>query len=92
MNAKNHFTIGIVALAILFLSVGFCNGQTNDVQANGIPQLVKQGNATQLFVNGKPFLIIAGEVNNSSSSSIAYMKPIWDHLNALNFNTVITPL
>jgi hypothetical protein len=92
MNAKNHFTIGIAALVILFLSVGFCNGQTSDAQANGIPQLVKQGNATQLFVNGKPFLIIGGELHNSSSSSIAYMKPIWDHVNALHFNTVLTPL
>jgi hypothetical protein len=93
MNDKYHLKIGIVAIAIQFLAIGFCNGQINDAQkTNGIPQLVKQGNATQLFVNEKPFLIIGGELNNSSSSSIAYMKPIWEHVNALNFNTVLAPL
>ena len=45
-------------------------------QDNTIPHLSKQGAATQLMVDGKPFLMLAGELHNSSSSSTEYMKPI----------------
>ena len=36
----------------------------------GMPQLRRQGSATQLIVDGSPFLVIGGELRNSSSSSI----------------------
>lgn len=51
----------------------------------------KQGAATQLIVDGKPWTALAGEVHNSSASNTAYMAPIWDRLAAQNLNTVITP-
>jgi beta-galactosidase GanA len=54
-----------------------------------IPHLRKQGNATQLVVQGQPFLVLGGELHNSSASSIAYMRPIWQRLVALNLNTVL---
>jgi hypothetical protein len=54
-----------------------------------LPRLVKNGVATQLEVDGKPFLMLAGELHNSSASSTTYMLPIWDRLAALNLNTVI---
>lgn len=57
-----------------------------------IPHLVKRGKATQLVVEGKPFVMLAGEVHNSSSSSLAYMEPIWDRLSALHCNTVLAPV
>jgi beta-galactosidase GanA len=53
---------------------------------------VKQGTATQLVVDGKPFLILGGEVYNSSSSSLEYMQPVWPRLAAIPLNTVLTPL
>ena len=40
----------------------------------------------------KPFLILGGELRNSSSSSLEYMKPIWPKLAAMDLNTVVTPL
>jgi hypothetical protein len=49
-------------------------------QQPSFPYLKKQGTATQLMVNGKPFLIRGGELGNSSSSSAAYMKPHWEKL------------
>ena len=58
----------------------------------GQPELKKQGTAQQLFVDGKPFLIIGGELHNSSSSSLAYMEPIWKHMQELNANTVLAGL
>jgi beta-galactosidase GanA len=56
------------------------------------PHLAKHGNATQLMVDGKPFLILGAELHNSSSSSLDYMTPIWPKLKAIPLNTVLTPL
>jgi len=56
------------------------------------PHLEKRGAATQLIVDGKPFLILGGELHNSSSSSLDYMKPLWPGLAAMGLNTVVTPL
>ncbi len=61
-------------------------------QQNSTPHLEKRGSATQLIVDGKPFLILGGELHNSSSSSLDYMKPIWPKLAAMGLNTVVTPL
>jgi beta-galactosidase GanA len=36
--------------------------------------------------------MLAGELHNSSSSSLDYMKPIWPQLTAMHLNTVVTPL
>ncbi len=56
------------------------------------PHLETRGAATQLIVDGKPFLMLSGELHNSSSSSLEYMKPIWPQLAAMGINTVVTPL
>ena len=57
-----------------------------------IPHLRKQGSATQLVVDGQPFLILGGELHNSSASSLDYMRPLWERLLALNLNTVLAPV
>jgi hypothetical protein len=54
-----------------------------------LPRLETRGAATQMIVDGKPFLMLAGELHNSSASSIEYMKPVWEKLAALHLNTVI---
>lgn len=56
------------------------------------PYLRKQGSATQLIVDGKPFLILGGELHNSSSSHMQYMQPIWERLVALHMNTALAPV
>jgi beta-galactosidase GanA len=61
-------------------------------QENGAPHLEKRGVATQLIVDGKPFLMLSGELHNSSSSNLDYMKPIWPKLVATGLNSVVTPL
>jgi beta-galactosidase GanA len=53
------------------------------------PHLEKIGHATQLIVDGKPYLALAGELHNSSSSSLEYLKPIWPKMTAMNLNTVL---
>jgi beta-galactosidase GanA len=60
--------------------------------APSIPHLTKQGSSTQLIVDGLPFLILGGELGNSTASSSAYMKPVWASLKKMNLNTVIAPV
>lgn len=45
-----------------------------------------------LLVDGKPFLVLGGELANSSASSRAYMAPRWSRLKSLNLNTVLMPV
>lgn len=56
---------------------------------SNLPRLERNGSAVQLIVDGKPMVMLAGELHNSSSSSPAYMVPIWDRLQAMHLNTVI---
>lgn len=56
------------------------------------PRLEQRGKATQLVVAGTPFLILGGEIHNSSSSDLGYMAPIWPKLKAMNLNTVLVPV
>lgn len=58
---------------------------------HGIPHLKRNGTATQLIVDGKPFVMLAGELHNSSASGIEYMRRMWPHLKALGLNTVLAP-
>ncbi|WP_234734219.1 GH35 family beta-galactosidase [Tellurirhabdus bombi] len=57
-----------------------------------IPHLKKQGDATQLIVQGSPFLMLGGELGNSSASDLGYMKPIWPRLAQMHVNTVLAPI
>jgi len=57
--------------------------------ASDIPHLQKQGTATQLIVDGRPFLALAGELHNSSATSLEYMKPVWPKLAEAKLNTVL---
>jgi len=57
-----------------------------------IPHLKKTGNATQLIVDGKPFIMIAGEAHNSSASDLAYMERVYAKFSQLNANTFLAPI
>jgi hypothetical protein len=61
-------------------------------KAYRIPHLRKQGETTQLMVDEKPFLVLGGELGNSSFTSLEYMEPIWPKLNKMNLNTVLAPV
>ncbi len=76
------FTIGIIL---------FCLRPNAQVSSN-MPRLVKTGNYVQLLVENKPFLVLGGELGNSSASSNEYMRPVWPTLKQMNLNTVIAPV
>lgn len=52
--------------------------------SNGIPVL---------YVNGEPFIVLGGELHNSSSSNLAYMEnKVWPFIRQFSMNTVILPV
>lgn len=57
-----------------------------------IPRLEKHGTSARLVVDGKPMLILGGELGNSSASSRAYMAAHWPRLKAMHLNTVLAPV
>ena len=83
--------IQFCVLPALFVSLCAGTGVLS-AQQNQAPHLEKRGATTQLIVDGKPFLMLSGELHNSSSSSLEYMKPIWPQLVAMGINAVVTPL
>lgn len=74
-------------LASFFMTLSLLTTNAQD-----IPHLKKTDNVTQLIVNNQPFLMIAGEVHNSSASTIEYMKPLFPKLKAMNLNSVFVTL
>jgi hypothetical protein len=83
--------LSVVAFLVSVVLSAPALGQTPDSHP-GLPHLEKRGSATQLIVDGNPFLVLGGELHNSSSSSIEYMKSIWPQLSALHLNTVLLPV
>lgn len=56
------------------------------------PHLEKKGDNIQLIVKGEPFLVLGGELHNSSTSGATYMRPIWNQMKRKNLNTVVAPV
>ncbi len=73
---------------LLFFGAVLAMAQTAPAAAP-LPAIRQNGTVKQMMVDGKPFIMLAGELHNSSASSIEYMKPIWKKLEAMNLNTVI---
>jgi hypothetical protein len=59
--------------------------------ANATVKLQHQGSATQIVVNGKPMLILGGELSNSAASSIADIDSVMPLMARLGHNTVFVP-
>lgn len=75
-----------IRLSFLILLVSLYSCKKAD---EPISHLQKKGGATQLIVDGKPFLILGGELHNSSASSAAYMEGVWPILKKMNLNTAL---
>jgi len=87
MKKNRHSLLYIVFTVMLCLFY-----ITPGLMASPGPYLQIQGTATQLMVHGRPFLMIGGELGNSSASDLEYMKPVWPKLAGLNVNTILAPV
>ena len=55
-----------------------------------IPVIEKKDGEWEFLVDGKPFIMLAGELHNSSSSDIRYMEErVWPYLRELHLNSVL---
>lgn len=62
------------------------------LNAQELPQLKREGDITKLYVDGKPFIMVAGELHNSSSSNLTYLAPIFPKLKEMGLNTAIASI
>ncbi|MDP9079189.1 MAG: DUF5597 domain-containing protein [Bacteroidota bacterium] len=80
----------LISLTAL-LSLLLITGKAQSKQQNA-PRLVNNGAYPELMVDGKPFLIMGGELGNSSASDMAYMIPVWPKLKRMHLNTLVSPV
>ncbi len=61
---------------------------------NTMPEIKKDSQGiARLYVDNEPFLILGGELHNSSTSDLQYMEEqVWPNLRDLNINTVLLPV
>ena len=62
------------------------------VCAAEIPAIAKSAAGGQLIVHGKPFLILGGELGNSSAGTAAEADTVLPHLAQLHVNTALIPV
>ena len=74
----------IFMCVVLTLSLGMAQNEKTTF-------LQKQGSATQLIVNEKPFLMLGGELGNSTASSLQDMEGACLLLQRMNLNTMLVP-
>lgn len=60
--------------------------------ANLLPHLEERGQATQLMVDGRPYLMLAGEATNTAASDPTFMERVWPRLARMHLNTVLVGL
>ena len=83
---KKHF---LLILIILF-SATYAAAQDKNKQGIGdIPHLETKNNTTRMMVDGKPFILLAGELHNSTSSTPEYLAEAMTNTASMNVNTVI---
>jgi len=93
MKKVTSKSLDIILIYLLVVLFPLClTAQTKSSSTNIIPHLIKKGSATQLIVDSKPFIILGGELGNSSFTSLEYMKPAWPKLKTMNLNTVLAPI
>lgn len=80
---RNRWILFVTALA---LALPFA------ADAADAPHLKQQGSVKQLIVEGKPFLILGGELGNSTASDLKYLDAVWPTLKTIGLNTVIAPV
>lgn len=80
-------------VVLIFLILTGCREiKENKVSADSNipgPHLEKHGSTFQIVVQNKPFLLLSGELHNSTCGGFGYMRPVWKKMAEKNLNTVI---
>lgn len=78
-----RYTLSLIVGSIFFSLVA---------SANELPRLSKLEDGGQLIVSGKPYLILGGELGNSSAGTAAQADTILPRLARMHVNTVLMPV
>ncbi|MBP7358939.1 MAG: DUF5597 domain-containing protein [Prevotella sp.] len=75
---KNYLFITICTLLI-------------SASANAQVSLKRQGSATQIILDGKPMMILGGELSNSAATSVQDIDEVMPRMHKIGLNTVLVP-
>ncbi len=62
------------------------------MDTSSMPQLRRIGGVTQLYVDNKPFLVLGGELGNSTASDLDVLESALARCQRMNLNTVMLPV
>jgi len=83
-----------VLFALLSVGIAGAQGAASNSAPPGFtgPHLKIENGAAQLIVKGQPFLILGGELGNSSAGTAAQADVIVPKLSAIHVNTILMPV
>ena len=84
-------TYGNFLIAAVAVCLSICL-HTSVLANDRLPYLQVHDGVTRFIVADRPFLILGGELGNSSASDMRYMENIWPRLKALHLNTLLAPV
>ena len=76
-------------LAVVLAACSTCASVAHPAE---LPKISKSGDSEQLIVDGKPYLILGGELGNSSAGTAAQADSILPRLATMHVNTVLMPV
>jgi hypothetical protein len=76
---------------VVICSAGASAARAQSGASDGFPHLEKRGPVTQLIVDGKPFIILGGQVSNPTAFPDR-MERVWPKFKALDANTIEFPV
>jgi beta-galactosidase GanA len=80
MSSKRRFWLALIAAGLT--ATGF---------AQPLPQVVSEHGRHALMVDGKPYLVLGAQVNNSSAWP-AMLDKVWPAIDQVHANTVLVPI
>jgi hypothetical protein len=84
---KNLLLLVLASAALLG-----CAGSVNESSTSAIPSLQIEGSRGELLVDGKPYIMLGGALDNSTASDLGALDSTFAHLRRLGLNTVLTPV
>jgi hypothetical protein len=84
-------SVKIALRAIFLCTAGFCIA-TFALHAAELPHIKMENGTGQLIVKGQPFLILGGELGNSSAGTAAEADLIVPKLTVMHVNTILMPV
>jgi hypothetical protein len=88
---QQHLEDSLMFRAFRFAFAAACIGCALIACAAELPSMSKSAEGGQLLVNGKPYLILGGELGNSSAGTAAQADSILPRMARMHLNTVLMP-